>query len=307
MDMYSVATSIRVFLLPAVVLPLLLVSASVQAEIADDVVCDKCVDRDDLARNAVTGSRIRNNSISRQKLRKNAVSTSRIRNKAVTTPKIKNGAITTSKIRDGAVSGRKLAPNAVTADSIAAESIDASKIAEEAIDDTRIRNLTRTISIPAMAWNFNPSRVGAPPLLQEATFLGYSLTAGNLGGDSSNLTVFIRRPADYAGGDLLIELGILTRNRSATPAAVELRLQFKGVDEVNALLVAGSEITEEVEIPQSPTLRVYTQAFTIPAAKADAGWWFVMINRGGSGETLDFEIPETVRFVGASIDYEAVQ
>lgn len=60
------------------------------AQTANDVVCSKCVDTSDLA--------------------KQSVGTGKIQADAVTKNKIKDGAVTTTKIKDGSVTAAKLAP-----------------------------------------------------------------------------------------------------------------------------------------------------------------------------------------------------
>jgi hypothetical protein len=71
------------------------------------------VKRVDLAKRAVTNSRIGPNAVSDSKIGPNAVSTGKIADNAVTTTKVLDGAITTPKLGDTAVTQSKLAANSV--------------------------------------------------------------------------------------------------------------------------------------------------------------------------------------------------
>ena len=96
---------------------------------ADDVECNKCVDRDDIASNAVTTPKLVNG----------AVTTFKIRNVAVTTPKIRNLAVTTEKINQEAVTTPKLVDGAVTTDKLRNVSVSTGKIANFAVTTGKIK------------------------------------------------------------------------------------------------------------------------------------------------------------------------
>jgi hypothetical protein len=74
---------------------------------------DGQVKRVDLAKRAVTNSRIGPNAVSNSKIGPNAVSTDKIADNAVTTTKILDAAITTPKLADGSVTLPKLTANSV--------------------------------------------------------------------------------------------------------------------------------------------------------------------------------------------------
>ena len=78
----------------------LLGSGSVWAETADDVDCSGCIQGDEIAKKAITNSKIKSGAVSNSKLKNNAVSSSKIKNNAVSTGKIKDRAVTADKLSD---------------------------------------------------------------------------------------------------------------------------------------------------------------------------------------------------------------
>ena len=100
---------------------------------ADDVECNKCVDRDDIASNAVTTPKLVNGAVTAFKIRNVAVTTPKIRNLAVTTAKINTGAVTTPKLVDGAVITDKLRDASVSEDKIKNFSVSTGKIQAGAV------------------------------------------------------------------------------------------------------------------------------------------------------------------------------
>jgi hypothetical protein len=75
-----------------------LVAGPLWAVTADDVDCVKCVDKSDIALEAVNSLRIKDGAVTTSKIKAGAVGTSRLRNSAVTTEKIEDGAVTVDKV-----------------------------------------------------------------------------------------------------------------------------------------------------------------------------------------------------------------
>jgi hypothetical protein len=89
---------------------LLCLSASAAwAQTATNLNCDKCVGTSDIAKGAVTGSRLKNNAVNTAKIKNDAVVTNKIKDGAVISTKIKNGAVTSTKIKDASIKLRDLA------------------------------------------------------------------------------------------------------------------------------------------------------------------------------------------------------
>ena len=78
----------------------LLGSASVWAETADDVDCSGCIQGDEIAKQAITTSKIKGNTIGEAKYKNKSVSTRKIKDNAVTTDKINDRAVTADKLSD---------------------------------------------------------------------------------------------------------------------------------------------------------------------------------------------------------------
>ena len=75
-------------------------SGSVWAVTADDVDCSGCIQGDEIAKKAITNSKIKSGAVSNSKIKNNAVSSSKIKNNAVSTDKIKDRAVTPEKLSD---------------------------------------------------------------------------------------------------------------------------------------------------------------------------------------------------------------
>ena len=93
-----------------IALTLLFTWAGLQAAPADDVACSQCVDKRDLAPDAVSTGKLVNEAVTRDKIASRAVNSDKLKGGSVTQGKIKDAAVTANKIRAGAVTADKLSP-----------------------------------------------------------------------------------------------------------------------------------------------------------------------------------------------------
>ena len=82
-----------------------LAMSNVYALTADDVVCDKCVDRSDINFGAVNSQKIKNYSIQNIDIKNNAITSSKVLNESLTGADIKNESLTGADIDNGSIQG----------------------------------------------------------------------------------------------------------------------------------------------------------------------------------------------------------
>ena len=82
---------------------LCLLASTAWAQTATKLKCNKCVGTSDIAKGAVTGSRIKNGAVTETKLKDGAVKSAKIKNYSVTSSKISSSAVTSVKIEDGTI------------------------------------------------------------------------------------------------------------------------------------------------------------------------------------------------------------
>ena len=108
------------------------------AQVVVDIICDECVDTEDIASGAVTRDKIADGAVNFRKLALGAVTTGRIRDGAVTFRKIKPGAVGTGRLADGAVTGPKLADGVLTTPKIADGAVTEPKLADGAVTTPKL-------------------------------------------------------------------------------------------------------------------------------------------------------------------------
>lgn len=102
---------------------------------------------------AVTSAHLAAGSVGQAALAANAAGTPQLQGFAVTQSKIAPAAVTASHLAAGSFASAQIANAAVGPSQLAPASIVAAAIPANALDETKIKNIDRTISIPAVALN----------------------------------------------------------------------------------------------------------------------------------------------------------
>jgi len=153
------------------------------------------------------------------------------------------------------------------------------RIANNANTLSTLQNLEilRTISFPSHALNVDPDST-----IIERTFWGLRWVSSYTFG----AYLFIKRPNDYSGGDVLFEILFRTYSDTTTSGAVDFFIRPRSYNSNDDFSDAASLSSTPVNVSGGSGFgRLYEQEFTIPESRLTSDWWVITIQREGLGST----------------------
>lgn len=139
---------------------------------------------------------------------------------------------------------------------------------------------TRVISLPAQALTISPGREGST---YDRVYNGLRWTATFQGGAIWAL----RKPADYAGGDVTFTLSFSTTTAASGEASFFTRPDSVSHGDPEP---APSSIYSDDIIVSGTSDTVHEQTFTFPESRLQGDWWEIMLQRKGADASTN---PET--------------
>ena len=180
--------------------------AGARAQVAADVVCNKCVNTTDIANEAVTFRKIKPGSVGNSRIADEAITWDKIKPGNVGTGRLANGAVTEPKLADGAVTMPKLASLSVGTANIKNAAVTTPKLASLSVGTANIKNAA--VTTPKLADGAVTAFKLAAGSVTAAALAAGSVTAAALAPGLRGATQSDHALFTSGGGDTAIFCGV---------------------------------------------------------------------------------------------------
>lgn len=214
---------------------------------------------------------------------------------SLTAADIAEDAITNVELADNAVMSANIRDLQVTTADLADNAITTVKVADESITAADIQNRLRNLSFPARVLSFEPTSTIIVP-----TALGLRWQASF----SNSAFLSLPRPADWDGSSNVV-MRLYFQATTSNSGNVQWFIRPRAYAPGDTFADTSSQLPDAITpVPLGSVLKVFDQAFTIPASRfGSKPLWVITLQRAATNETYTDEL---ILFA-VELTYTAVQ